>query len=130
MSIETTCKDCGAEYDMRHDSCPACTVEVNLRSLRPPYETWMAVGYLPFEMYAERFAVTRIPCGFDDNEWRVSHVRTGAAVPKTDAETKEGALDKAKRVLAEVGAEKFRAAMAKLEALIANTPVTHGRAQP
>jgi len=125
MSIEIICKDCGAEYDIRHGDCPACTIEMNVRSAHAPYDTWPATGHLPFEMHGERFAVTRIPYALNDaQQWRVSHVDTGVALPRTMGATKEEARDAAKAVLAVVGAEKLQAGLATARALFANTEVT------
>jgi hypothetical protein len=121
MSIETICKNCAAEYDLRHGDCPACTIEINVRSAHPPYDTWPATGHLPFEMHGERFAVTRIPCALNDaQQWRVSHVETGVALPRTQGSTKEEALANAKAVLAQGGQEKLKASLTQVRALFAN----------
>lgn len=122
MSIETVCPQCGAEYDTRHDRCPACTVHVECREKTPPYKTWAAVGYLPFEMYGERFAVTRNPAATVANApaWRVSHVETGTAVPKSDAETPQKAKEYGEKKLQEAGKIRFLEALQRIKDLIAS----------
>jgi ribosomal protein L37E len=114
MSIETVCKKCGEEYDVRHGACPVCEppITVKMRTAHYPFNTWDEAGWLPFEMHGERFAVTRIPCALDSPiRWRVSHVGTGVALPDTDSARQEEAKAKAIEVLTKQGAEKLKAAL-------------------
>lgn len=95
-------------------------VKVEMRSAYPPYETWQEDGYGPFELHGETFAVTRNVGALDSPlKWRVSHVATGIAIPRTAAETKEKAHAEALTVLEEIGPKKFHAALAKARTLIA-----------
>ncbi len=97
---------------------PPLEIEMEVRSARPPYETWPATGHLPFEMHGELFAVTRIPCALrDEEQWRATHIETGVAVPRTGAATMEEVPEKTKTLLAEVGSEKLKASLAKVKAL-------------
>ena len=98
------------------------TVEVQCREKTPPYKTWTTIGYLPFEMYGEQFAVTRNPAAplAGDLAWRVSHVETGAAVPKSDAETPEEAKERGEKILQEVGKNRFLEALQRIKDLIAS----------
>lgn len=98
-------------------------IEMNVRSAHPPYDTWPATGHMPFEIHGERFAVTRIPCTLNDaQQWRVSHVETGAACPRTIGATIEEALANGKATLAEVGPDKLKASLAKVRSLFPNIP--------
>lgn len=98
---------------------------MNVRSAFPPYDTWPATGHLPFEMHGERFAVTRIPCALTDtHQWRVSHVETGAACPRTNGATMEEALANGKATLAEVGPDRLKASIAKVRALFPNIKIS------
>ncbi len=95
-------------------------VKVEMRSAHPPYNTWQEDGYGPFELHGETFAVTRNVGALDSPlKWRVSHVATGIAIPRTAAETKEKARAEAITVLGEIGPKKFHAALAKARTLIA-----------
>jgi hypothetical protein len=120
MSIETTCPICSAEYDLRHDGCPACTIMVEMRSKLQPHKTWSEPGYLPFEMHGEQFAVTRNVAALDSPiRWRVSHVKTGAAIPSSDGETHAEAKANGIASLTKVGPEKFQQALSRLREHIA-----------
>jgi len=122
MSVETVCKKCGEEYDMRHGACPVCQppVTVKMRSAHYPFNTWDEAGWLPFEMHGEQFAVTRIPCALDSPiRWRVSHVATGVALPSTASETQEEAKTKGIDALTNAGPEKFKTALDRVRETIA-----------
>ena len=120
MSIETTCKKCGEEYDLRHGECPVCTVTIEMRSSRPPYDTREVKGYLPFEVHGERFAVTRIPCALtDEKQWRATHIETGAGVPGSDCAKMEDVPALLRTMAAKSNPEKLRAAVAKCREIIA-----------
>lgn len=117
MSIGTLCPNCGEEYDLRRKCCPVCTINVEMRSAHPPHKTWSEPGYLPFEMFGERFAVTRHPSNLDGPEpWRVSHVATGVAIPNTGAKSHTEARDLARLFLGDVGEKKFKDGLARLRA--------------
>jgi hypothetical protein len=92
---------------------------MNVRSAHAPYDTWPAAGFFAFEIHGERFAVTRIPCALNDpQQWRVSHIETGAACPATSGTTQQEALANGKAKLAEIGPEKLKASLAKVRALL------------
>lgn len=116
MSVETVCKECGAEYDMRHGECPACTIDLNIRSSENPKETFPGTGHLPFEMYGERFAVTqRLAAKAVDPQWLVTHVETGVAVPNSCAVTKEKARANGIEILTKVGKAQFHYSLAQIK---------------
>ena len=90
MSIETTCPNCHAEFDTRHEDCPSCTIEVQLRDVSPPYGTFPAKGLTPFHMHGELFAVTELPTPLNAfQKWRVTHVETGCKVTEGHPTPKE-----------------------------------------
>ena len=120
MSIEVKCTNCGAEYDLRHEGCPACTITLRLRRDFPPYETWEAKGHIPFEVHGENFAVTRINYTLRATvRWRATHVATGAAVPGTECYFMDEVPARARKVLGLIGREKLQESLAKAAALLA-----------
>ncbi len=117
------CRDCADHNGICPGSgkpCNPADVLVAMRRASPPYDTWPELGHLPFDMHGEQFAVTRVPCALDDpRKWRVSHVSTGVAIPSSAHETKEGAKTKGIDALTNAGPEKFKAAIARVKATIA-----------
>jgi hypothetical protein len=115
------CPSCGTEYDARMNACPGCAIPIEMRDAKPPFKTWTATGHLPFEMFGEKFAVTELP-GLGilrDKPWRATHVETGAGLPGTECNTMREVPEHTKKKLAEVGEEKFRAALQRIKQRIA-----------
>ena len=95
-------------------------IELAVRTADFPYAKWPATGHLPFEVHGERFAVTANPSALAaEQEWRVSHVGTGMAVPRAKGATMEQAREKAIAVLTEVGPERLRRAIEDAERMFA-----------
>ena len=74
-------------------------------------------GYLPFEKFGERFAVTRslqtsVLFG-DSQSWRVSHIETGIALPGVFERTKLLAQQAGIALLDEKGEAKLKLAIAE-----------------
>lgn len=123
MSIETVCPHCGAEFDTRHEDCPNCTIDVLLREKEYPFHQYPAKGYRLFEVYGEKFAVTRTGhVKANAPKWRVSHVETGAWVPESEAQSKIQAIEKARHVLNSIGQERFMASLKKVKDKISTAP--------
>lgn len=116
MSIETTCSNCGAEYDIRHGDCPACTVRIQMRSARPPYDTWTDVGHLPFEVHGEKFAVTRISMTMRHSHWRATHIATGVGVPGSECVEMKDVPAQTKALLKQIGPAKLQDALKRARA--------------
>lgn len=120
MTTKTLCRYCSTEYDCF--PCPACTVVVKLRTAGPPYVELYEMGYLAFEQYGERFAVTRIVGGLDRKHiWRVTHVATGTALPGTEALKKKRARANGLAVLAQTSEEKLKAEIERAKAVLAKS---------
>lgn len=123
MNDEIICQHCGAKYAAVLDHCPACTIDVLLRESEYPFHQYPAKGYRLFEVYGEKFAVTRTGhVKAIAPKWRVSHVETGAWVPESEAQSKHLAIDKAKRVLNSIGQERFMASLKKVKDKISTAP--------
>jgi len=96
------------------------TLKVRMRSSRPPYDTWEVDAYMPFEAHGERFAVTHIPLALDDeNQFRATHIDTGAAVPGSDAATMEQVKVAAIAVLDRVGSAGLQTSLSKVREITA-----------
>lgn len=118
------CRDCADNDGICPGSgqpCDPANVIVEMRSSEPPFKTWRELGYLPFEMFGEKFAVTRNAASglVGELKWRVSHVATGVAVPRTGSDSKKYSAKAARDELEFVGEEKFKAALARVRATIA-----------
>jgi hypothetical protein len=123
MSIETKCPNCGEEHDMRHDGCPVCTIDVQIRQAIYPYQLVKTRGYLPFEIFAEKFAAHESPAPINEfQKWRVTHLDTGAALPNCLAPTAKEAVERAKQQLVTLGSIKVKAAIEKIRKRIPSKP--------
>jgi len=79
---------------------------------RSAEHSWTTEGFLPFEIYGEKFAVTE-NLGF----WRATHIKTGAAVPCTDCSRKTSVKKAALAVLEKAGEAAFKKAIKSIKAL-------------
>src|SRR4051812_47548790 len=87
---------------------PGAELRILTRSMEPPYVVRETIGYLPFEVFGEKFAVTCVwSAEITQDFWRATHIATGAAVPKTGCELIEDVPAKAREVLETVGREKL-----------------------
>lgn len=101
---------------------PCSPLSVFILDGNPPYAKTETLGYLPFEVFGEQFAVTRIPLPSleGEPEWRATHIATGAGVPQTDCVHQRQVPSRTRHILERHGEAKFKAAIAKAVSLLAN----------
>lgn len=119
-----TCRDCADHNGICPGTgkpCDPAHVIVEVRTREHPGKPFRELGYLPFEMFGEQFAVTRNLAGGLSGalKWRVSHVATGTALPRTGSDSQEVAVKNARNELEFIGEKKFKAALAKVREFIA-----------
>jgi len=91
-------------------------IEVTIQGGNPPSFTWKTHGFLPFQCFGERFAVT--PVIGQDGVWHATHIATGVAVPNTKRTTKKAVPNAAKAYLRTVGEAKFNHALRVVQHMI------------
>ena len=98
-------------------------VEIYMRESTTPYNIWKGFGYMPFEVHGQKFAVTMNRSTLEQSRtWRVTHIKTGAAVPGTEGATIAQAKANGMSILLSKGPEKLKEALEKVAEILKTTP--------
>lgn len=119
-----TCRDCADNNGICPGTgkpCDPADVIVEMRSAHPPFKTWRELGHMPFEVFGEQFAVTRNTAArlAGSLKWKVTHVATGIAVPRTGSDSQKDAVQEARSMLEFIGEKQFKAALSRAREAIA-----------
>ena len=89
---------------------------IKIRSSTPPYDEYTTTASHPFEVFGEKFAVTKT----DRCQYRATHLATGTAIPGSECEFAADVPAQTERLLTSVGEAKLKAGIAKANELIAS----------